>query len=174
MTAFRIGLAAGLCVVLGAAAAPAAALETELAAGADLAMVLDLEAKMADSMQFGHAVPVVFDSPEQLPGHVVAAPYWGDSGLWTGVYLGGQAMRLAPAQHHLASAAGRAPSGRQQRDQALRAGARRSLAAEHRDINIAEDWTGTLRSCRRTSTPTTRPAPTSSTSAAASSRASAA
>jgi hypothetical protein len=134
--------AAGLCALMVGATLPARADQTPLAGGADLAMMLDLEAKMADSMHYGHAVPVVFDSPEQLPGHVVAAPYWGDTALWSGVYLGGEAMRYAVARRHLADD----PSSfwEQQRDEAL-ARVRELLAAEHRDINIAEDWAGTLK-----------------------------
>jgi hypothetical protein len=92
---------------------------------------------MDDSMQVGHAVPVVFDSAEQLPGHVVSTPYWGDTELWTGVYLGGQAMRYAVAQQHLRH--DNRGYWRFQRAQAL-ARIRVVLEAFHRDINIAEDW----------------------------------
>src|SRR3954469_23251503 len=73
---------------------------TALAGDTATAAMLDLETKLDDSMHVGHVVPVVFDGPEQLPGHVVSAPYWGDTELWTGVYLGGQAMRYAVAQKH--------------------------------------------------------------------------
>jgi hypothetical protein len=111
----------------------------ELAEGAGLSAMLDLETKMTDSLQFGHAVPVIYDSPEKLPGHVIAAPYWGDTALWSGVYLGGEAMRYAVAKSHPGDSFWDA-----QRDQALDR-VRTLLAGEHRDISIAEDWSGTLR-----------------------------
>ena len=121
----------------------------------------DLEQKMLDSLQAGHAVPVDFATSQQVPGQVVGTGGWGDSGLWTGVYLGGESMRYAVARKHLddtrrddqargarASRRGRPSAGETywtgQRDEAL-ARIRLILAAEHRDINIAEDWTGTLR-----------------------------
>lgn len=134
-----------------------------LAGAAGVAAMTDLETKMTDSLQFGHAVPVVFDSPERLPGHTVSAPYWGDTALWSGVYLGGESMRYAVARAHLdRKHAPGVPAGKghadttpghatdssefwtAQRDQAL-ARVRLLLAAEHRDITIAEDWSGELR-----------------------------
>lgn len=131
---------------------------TRLAGEAAVAAMLDLEAKVEDALQVGHVVPVVFDSPEQLPGHVVRTPYWGDTQLWSGVYAGGQAMRYAVAREHLARLAAQAPgrSGEhggsrvvreqvalwtQQRDEAHRR-IRTVLTAQHRDITIAEDWVG--------------------------------
>jgi hypothetical protein len=124
---------------------------------ADVAAMLDLESKMNDNLQQGKAVPVGFATPEQVPGQVVATAGWGDSGLWTGVYLGGEAMRYATAKAHLATLPG-GGNGQgnvnpdqgyddqrdfwtQQRDEAM-ARMRTVLAAEHRDITIAEDWTG--------------------------------
>ena len=121
-----------------------------LAGEVEVGAMLDLERKMDDALRVGHAVPIVFGTPEQVPGDVVAAPYWGDTELWTGVYLGGQAMRYAVAQRYLSgkgkdkdTANGKAPGGRDfweaQRDAAL-ARIRPILEAFHRDINIAEDW----------------------------------
>lgn len=147
----RFGLAGALlctattAVATAQAAKPAPACVTALACGADLQAMVDLETRMVDAMQVGHAVPVVYDSAEQLPGHVVAAPYWGDTALWTGVYVGGESLRYAVSKRHLSS-------GRQdqrqfwlaQRDEAL-ARIRVMLAAEHRDVSIAEDWHGSLR-----------------------------
>ena len=147
-----------------ALASPGSSATTELAGAPGVSAMVDLETKMTDSLQVGHAVPVVFDSADQLPGHVVAAPYWGDTQLWTGVYVGGESMRYALAQHYLhprGRSAGKGGSdsapGHQdtlsdeqrafwtaQRDQALDR-VRTMLAAQHRDINIAQDWTGTLR-----------------------------
>jgi hypothetical protein len=135
---------------------------------AGVAAMVDLEMKMNDSLQVGHAVPVVYDSAARLPGHVVSAPYWGDTALWTGVYLGGQAMRYQVATHHLGGGGDQQPEGDHQggggegggdqqdgeagaarnrafwtaqRDQAL-ARVRSILLAEHRDITIAQDWSG--------------------------------
>ena len=117
-----------------------------LASTSDVAAMLDLEAKMADALQAGHAVPIEYGSSARNPGDVVGTGGWGDSGLWTGVYLGGQAMRYAVAKKHLAN--GLTESERTfwtaQRDEAL-ARVRTILAAQHRDITIAEDWTGSLK-----------------------------
>jgi hypothetical protein len=126
----------------------------------DVVTMLDLEAKMADSLRDGHAVPIEFGSPARTPGNVVGTGGWGDSGLWTGVYLGGEAMRYSVANKHLAERQhGNNHQGDQdqqgnnedsqqfwtaQRDQALTR-IRAILAAEHRDINIAEDWAGSLK-----------------------------
>ena len=148
-----------------AVASPGSPAPTELAGDQAVSAMVDLETKMTDSLQVGHAVPVIFDSSAQLPGHVVAAPYWGDTQLWTGVYVGGESMRYALAQHYLdprGKSAGKgssdtAPGHSQntltdeqrafwtaQRDQALDR-VRTMVAAQHRDINIAQDWTGELR-----------------------------
>ena len=117
-----------------------------LASASDVDAMLDLEAKMADALQAGHAVPIEYGSSARNPGDVVGTGGWGDSGLWTGVYLGGQAMRYAVAKKHLAN--GLTESERMfwtaQRDEAL-ARVRTILAAQHRDITIAEDWTGSLK-----------------------------
>lgn len=123
----------------------------------DVAAMLDLEAKMNDNLQQGKAVPVSFATAEQVPGQVVGTAGWGDSGLWTGVYLGGEAMRYATAKAHLATLPGggngegnvnpdqgyddQRDFWTQQRDEAM-ARVRTVLAAEHRDITIAQDWTG--------------------------------
>ena len=138
-----------------------------LADDADVNAMVDLETKIDDALQQGHTVPVHFSSPDQIPGTVDATGAWGDSGLWTGVYLGGEAMRYATAQHYLhlgdhgnstgQGSADSAPGHAKdtltdeqiafwtaQRDQAM-SRIRTILAAEHRDINIAEDWTGSLR-----------------------------
>lgn len=127
--------------------APARASDGPLSGSADVEAMLELEAMMADGLQSGHAVPVGFGDANRTPGDVVGTGGWGDSGLWTGVYLGGQAMRYATAKHHLSQGG---LSGDEvtfwtaQRSQALDR-VRTILAAEHRDINIAEDWTGSLR-----------------------------
>ena len=130
-------------VALGTAAAvlPAhAAGPGPLSGGDDLSAALTLEQRMADiSLQQGKAVPVELDAS----GQVVGTGGWGDSGLWTGVYEGGEALRYATAKRHLA--AGDDPAFWQgQKDEAL-ARIRMVLAAQHRDITIAEDWQGQLK-----------------------------
>ncbi len=138
--------------------------EGPLSGGDDLAAALSFEQRMgAISLQQGKAVPVDLDAA----GKVVGTGGWGDSGLWTGVYGGGQAMRLAVARTHLAEAlaarngkdAEHPDNGKHvgtdgrdgdqvefwtaQRDEAL-ARLRTILTAQHRDIVIAQDWQGTL------------------------------
>jgi hypothetical protein len=155
-------------LLLAAACLPAAARATSprplpdgpLGSPADVAAMVDLETKMNDNLQQGKAVPVTFATAAQVPGQVVSTGGWGDSGLWTGVYLGGEAMRYATAKAHLASLPGGNGVGAgnhhsdqgyddqrdfwaEQRDQAMQR-MRTILDAEHRDIVIAEDWQGHL------------------------------
>jgi hypothetical protein len=155
-------LLASSCVALTVHAAPPAPLaDGPMAAPDDVAWMLDGEAKMNDNFQQGKAVSVDFATPEQVPGQVVSTGGWGDTGLWTGVYEGGEALRYATAKAHLASLPGDNGLGlgnghpdngadrerdfwTEQRDQAL-SRIRAILAGEHRDITIAEDWTGTLK-----------------------------
>ena len=106
-----------------------------LADAADVANVVHYEQLMQDHMQQGHAVEVDFDSAQRLAGHVVGTGGWGDSGLWTGVYLGGESMRYQVAKH----------SGDTAGQAAALARVREILRAEHIYINIAQDWTGELR-----------------------------
>jgi hypothetical protein len=131
---------------MGAAPSASAAPPPPLAGPEDVNTMLQYEQLMADHMQQGHAVEVDFDSPERIAGHVVGTGGWGDSGLWTGVYLGGQAMRYQVAKKQVATAVSESEEAfwTQQRDAAL-ARVREILKAEHIDINIAEDWTGKLR-----------------------------
>jgi hypothetical protein len=160
-------LLASTCVALTGHATPPGPLpDGPLAAPDDVAWMVDGETKMNDNLHGGKAVPVDFRTPEQVPGDLVGTGGWGDSGLWTGVYLGGESLRYATAVAHLKrlvpgwSGKGSADSapghaGYQadseqiafwtaQRDQAL-ARVRTIQAAEHVDINIAEDWTGELK-----------------------------
>ncbi|MDX6225740.1 MAG: hypothetical protein QOJ92_688 [Frankiales bacterium] len=151
---FGVVLAAALAVAAPTAHAghPEPAATTALAGSADSAAMADLEAKITDALQVGHVVPVDFDSPAQLPGHVIRAPYWGDTQLWSGVYVGGESMRYAVAKAHLGELAGQHDNSRAtrdaiagwtaQRDEALQR-VRTILDAQHRDVSIAEDWVGT-------------------------------
>jgi hypothetical protein len=146
--------AAGLILILGsvlvrsvAVAAPPAALDGPLTTETDTAAMVDLETKINDSMQQGHVVEINFRTAEQIPGDVESTWSWGDSGEWTGVYAGGEAMRYAVAKTHLkekGKAAGDRRFWKAQRDEAL-SRIETMLAAQHREINIAEDWQGSLK-----------------------------
>jgi hypothetical protein len=87
-----------LSVTSAKAAAPAT---PPLGGGDDLAQALALEAKIDDHLLYGQVVPVTYADESRTPGTVVGAGSWGDSGLWTGVYLGSQSFRYAVARHHL-------------------------------------------------------------------------
>jgi len=144
-------LGAAVVVAPAGAAKPTPPCPTALACSDGLATMVELETRMVDALQFGHVVPVVYGTPEQLPGDVTAAPYWGDTALWSGVYLAGQSMRYALSKHYLAPGRARAHLTRDerefwtaQREEALTR-VRDLLAAEHRDVSIAEDWKGELR-----------------------------
>lgn len=142
----------------GAGTTPNDKCKTLIECDEDLAAAVDLETKMVDSLQQGHVVETNFGSSQKVPGDVVGTGAWGDSGLWTGVYVGAQAMRYAVAKTHLQGKGNSAGKGNSdnapghadvtfwtaQRDQAL-SRLKTILAAEHRDINIAEDWTGSLK-----------------------------
>ncbi|MFN2539759.1 MAG: hypothetical protein ABR549_16630 [Mycobacteriales bacterium] len=141
----RLAAALALVVTAGlgtAHAEPKAAPVGPLSGGDDLAAALALEDRLgAISLHEGHAVPVDLDAagvPAKTGG-------WGDSGLWTGVYEGGEALRYAVARDHAARSTGQEKQfWRDQKDAAL-ARLRSTLAAEHRDIVIAQDWTGHLK-----------------------------
>jgi hypothetical protein len=146
--------------LVATAGSPHALPDGPMAATDDVAWMLDLEAKMADNLQQTKAVPVDFATAEQVPGQVASTGGWGDSGLWTGVYLGGESLRYATAKAHLASLPGdgngtgnsnpdngvdnQRDFWTEQQTQAL-SRIRTILAGEHRDITIAEDWTGSLK-----------------------------
>jgi len=150
-------VAASSCAALTALATPPQVLpDGPLGASDDVAWMTDLETKMVDNLQQTKAVPVDFASAAQTPGTVASTGGWGDSGLWTGVYLGGESLRYATAKAHLSSIPGNSQGNgesdlqqqiafwTEQRDQAL-SHIKVILAGEHRDITIAEDWQGTLK-----------------------------
>ena len=121
-----------------------------LAAADDVAWMLDLEQKLTDdNFQYGKAVAAYWPSSDRVPGGAVATGGWGDSGLWNGVYLGGQSFRYATAKAHLQAlpegkAVGQGAEEERafwtaQRDDALRK-ITESLTYQHIDITIAEDW----------------------------------
>jgi hypothetical protein len=137
---------------------PHAVTDGPLAAADDVAWMVDLERKLTeDNFVYGKAVAAYWPTSERKPGQATSTGGWGDSGLWNGVYLGGQSYRYATAKAHLAALPG---NGRgtgndnpdngtedqrdfwvEQRDDALHK-IRESLRYEHVDITIAEDWHG--------------------------------
>jgi hypothetical protein len=151
LTAVGALLGSAALVAPAGAARPTDECPMALACGDGLAAMVELETRMVDALQSGHAVPVVYRTPEQVPGDVVAAPYWGDTALWSGVYLAGESMRYAVSKHRLTR--GQATSRLTQDERAFWSAQREEalarirvlLAAEHRDVSIAEDWKGELR-----------------------------
>ena len=144
----RIAAALALVLTAGVCAATVQAVEPSPSGplagpldSADEAAALAFEERMGDiSLQQGHAVPVDLDAA----GHVASTGGWGDSGLWTGVYEGGEALRYAVARDHAAkTTADEKQFWRAQQAAALDR-LRTTLEAEHRDIVIAQDWTGHL------------------------------
>jgi hypothetical protein len=140
---------------------PARVADGPLARAGDVAWMLDLEQKLnEDNFQYGKAVAAYWPTTDRTPGGATGTGGWGDSGLWNGVYLGGQSYRYATAKAHLAALPG-AGAGvgnshedngvdderdfwTEQRDDALHK-ITESLRYEHVDINIAEDWQGSLK-----------------------------
>lgn len=141
---------------------PARIVDGPLAAADDVAWMLDLERKLnEDNFQYGKAVAAYWPDTARLPGQATGTGGWGDSGLWNGVYVGGQSYRYATAKAHLAALPGSNGKGHgngspdngvdderdfwtEQRDDAL-AKLTESLKYEHIDITIAQDWQGTLK-----------------------------
>jgi hypothetical protein len=86
-----------------AAAKPAAAplpCNGPLACADDSAM-RTLEQRIQDNFRFGQAIEIDYRTPERVLGDVASGGAWGDSALWTGVYLAGESMRYAVAQDKL-------------------------------------------------------------------------
>lgn len=152
----RFKVAIAVFGVLGASAAgiaPASAQPastpcvTSLACGPAVAQMSTLEQEFTDQYRLGYETEVDFGSPAQTPGDVVSAGGYYDSGLWTGVYMGGEAMRYATAKHYLAE------PGLSARDKAFwtaqkaQAYSRVTTSAKMYDINvnIAQDWHTTLK-----------------------------
>lgn len=165
-------LAAGLATAPSGSAKPPAydPCPGPLSCGADLDTALDLEAKGLDHLRQGFMVAASFATAEHVPGQVTGAGGYGDSGLWTGVYLGGQSFRYATAKAKLAELTkargnghgkgrglathddGLTPEERDalvafwtaQRDEALDR-TRQMVVAFHRNVNIAAAWQTTTK-----------------------------
>lgn len=116
--------------------------EVVLVCGDDLAAALELEAKAADHLWYGHMLEIDYGTPERIAGDVSSIGAWGDSGLWTGVYLAGQSHRYALARHHLDADgldAEDAAFWSAQKDEA-KARIDRIVGQYHLTVNIAREW----------------------------------
>jgi hypothetical protein len=140
---------------------PAPLADGPLAATDDVAWMLDLERKLnEDNFVYGKAVAAYWPNTLREPGASTATGGWGDSGLWNGVYVGGQSYRYATAKAHLAARPGNSQSEGnahddngvdderdfwvEQRDDALHK-ITEGLRYQHIDITIAADWQGELK-----------------------------
>jgi hypothetical protein len=145
----RAKLGAVLMAALVVSVAPMAATATPppgpLAGGDDLAEALDLEAKINDHLVWDQVVPIRYGSDARTPGDVVDAFAWGDSGLWTGVYLGSQSFRYALARDYLGREGDDEVTGEErdfwiaQRDEA-KARVDRMVDKFHLLANIGSTW----------------------------------
>ena len=68
---------------------------------ADDSVVTEMEQRIADNFRFGQAIEINYRTPERILGDVANGFAWGDSALWTGVYLAGESMRYAVAKDKL-------------------------------------------------------------------------
>ena len=76
-----------------------------LGCGDDLDAALALEAKMADHLWYGLALPIEYGTADRVPGDVKSiGPAWGDAGLWSGTYLAAESYRYAVARDKADSA----------------------------------------------------------------------
>lgn len=126
--------------------ATAASCSSKLDCGTLLNTMLTWEKNADDAMRIGGMAELDFGTPAQKPGDVVGANGYYDSGLWTGVYLGGESMRYATAKHYLAtklSAKDRAFWTAQKNESFKRV--QGMVTMYDRNINIAVDWHTTLK-----------------------------
>lgn len=119
---------------------PASGCPSPAACPDDLAAATGYEAKAADNFWYGLMLEINYRTPDRTPGDVSSLGAFGDSGLWTGTYLGAESMRYAVAKSHL-NAQGNGPQfWQQQRDEAK---ARIDTMLAQMDLRtfIARDWT---------------------------------
>lgn len=116
---------------------------TALACGADRQQAAYLEARMTDHFWYGQVLESFYNTPARAAGDLRAVGGWGDSGLWTGVYLGGESFRYALAKQKLAATAGLDDDEREywelQRDEA-KARVAAMVQKYHLLVNIAKQW----------------------------------
>ena len=66
-----------------------------------LAPVAELERRIDDHLRYGQLLEIDYRTTDRALGDVASGGAWGDSALWTGVYLAGQSMRYAVAKDEL-------------------------------------------------------------------------
>jgi hypothetical protein len=88
-----------LVALLVVAGAPAAAADE----ADDLALMLELEARIEDHLVADQLVEVDYGTGDHTPGDITSVGGWGDSGLWTGAYLAAESFRFATAEAKLAA-----------------------------------------------------------------------
>jgi hypothetical protein len=113
-----------------------------LGCGDDVAEAVALENRMADHFYYGQVMEAYYRTPERLTGDVRGLGGWGDSGLWTGVYLGGESFRYAVAKDHLRNkhiSDADLAFWTAQRD-AAKARVTEMVAKYHLLVNIGKNW----------------------------------
>lgn len=120
----------------------------ELACGTPLKIALDQEKKANDAFnKYGYMTELSYKTAAQKPGDLAGQYAYYDSGLWTGVYMGGESMRYATAKKHLAE------KGIDSEERAFWTAQRNEAYARvkamvemyDRNINIAADWKTSLK-----------------------------
>ena len=99
-------------------------------AGLDAA-ASELEARIADNMWYGQVLEIDYRTADRVAGDVATVGAWGDSGLWTGVYLAAESYRYTTAT----TAAEKAEASLRVHD---------LVAKFHLNVNIAREWRTTL------------------------------
>lgn len=141
-----LGLLAGGLVAVSSASADPVCPAGPLACGADLAAMQDLEQKATtDHLHYGFMIEAGFASNAKNPGEAVSPGGYGDSGLWTGVYLGGQSMRYATAKAKLAAGAGADTAFWQSQKSDAYSKIKQMVVAFDRNVNIATAWHTTFK-----------------------------
>ncbi len=122
-------------------AAGSSCVGTPLSCVSDSAMV-ELERRIEDNFRFGQAIEIDYRTPQRVLGDVASGGAWGDSALWTGVYLAGQSMRYAVASQKVHQFADGTPGRTYWSAQRSEALARTRLMTEkfHLLATIGKQW----------------------------------
>lgn len=129
-----------------------------LVCGDDLDAALALEERIADNIWYGQVLEIDYRTPERLRGDVASVGAWGDSGLWTGVYLAAESYRYAVAHDKLAGG-DLDPTGTEfwvAQQAEAKARVDELVAKYHLNINIARGWRTELDPQVDPSTPSVR------------------
>ena len=140
-------VAASVAAIAPHASAGDAGCASPLACGTPVAIMQTQERNAADAFRNGYMTELDFKTAAQKPGDLAGANGFYDSGLWTGVYLGGESMRYATAKHYLADKHLSAPDAAFWTAQRSESYARVKAMVEmyDRNINIAQDWHTSLK-----------------------------